>query len=752
MSRDSGPRFLLRQLREVMAEPESAQARLDKVTVLVAKSMKAKVCSVYAVTKDAMLELYATHGLNPLAVHKTQLKVGEGLVGSIASSAEMLNLTDASKHPAFAYRPETGEEIYHSFLGVPILHGGRTIGVLVVQNRTKRHYSEEQAEALETIAMVLAEIIAASDDNGMEGRESVETVSGQMLETGTAIVAGVGIGHVVLHEPRIRVTKLVSDNAAYELKRLETALGELQLSIDGMLKRPDLMHAGEHREVIEAYRMFAHDTGWAAKMREAVNAGLTAEAGVERVLNETRAQLARQSDPYIRERLHDLDDLANRLLRHLTGNAMTAVGKDLPGDAIIFARNIGPAELLDYGPRRLAGLVLEEGSPTSHATIVARALEVPLIGRVENILEVVNEGDPVIIDGSSGEIFLRPSADIKHAYMAKKLLGARRQAQYVKLRGRPAITRDGEKIDLLINAGLLVELPHIKQSGADGIGLLRTEMQFMLASRLPRISEQVDFYRMVLDAAGLKPVTFRALDIGGDKTLPYLRLDREENPAMGWRAMRLSLGRSVLLRMQIRAFLMAAAGRNLKVVFPMIADAAEFLQAREIFAKEAAHLERFGHEPPADIRLGAMVEVPAIIWQLDMLLELADFISVGSNDLHQFMFASDRANPKLAGRYDALSPVMLRALGHIAAKAAEAGIPVTLCGEMAGLPIEAMALIGLGYRSISMTPASAGPVKSMLLKLDVGELRQYMEPLLVSNETSLRAGLEDFALRHNLPL
>jgi phosphotransferase system enzyme I (PtsP) len=389
---------LLRRLREVMAQRESAQARLDKVVVLIASNMVAEVCSLYLRRRDGSLELFATEGLNPLAVHNTHLKPGEGLVGLIAEQAEPMQFPDAQHHPAFSYRPETGEEVYQSFCGVPILRGGHTIGVLTVQNRTKRQYSDEEIEALQTTAMVLAEMIA-SGGFGVTEEVSAETRRELSVRfTGLPISEGVALGHVVLHEPRIVVTRLIAEDVEVERRRLSQAIEELTGMIDNMLERGDLARAGEHREVLEAFRMFAHDHGWRRRLDEAMLTGLTAEAAVQRVRNDTRARMLRQIDPHARERLHDIDDLSNRLLRLLSGGAVTAAAGNLPQDTILIARTMGPAELLDYDRQRLRGLVLEEGGSASHVAIVARALGIAAISQVKGVLDGVEAGDAAIVD------------------------------------------------------------------------------------------------------------------------------------------------------------------------------------------------------------------------------------------------------------------------------------------------------------------------------------------------------------------
>ena len=738
------PRLLLRRLREVMAERESAETRLNKVAVLIASNMVAEVCSIYLRRRDASLELFATEGLNPAAVHNTHLRRGEGLVGLIAEQAEPMQFADAQKHPAFSYRPETGEEIYHAFLGVPILRGGHTVGVLTVQNRTQRHYSDEEVEALQTTAMVIAEMIASS---GLAAEEAVSDARRDQSARfpAVAISEGVALGHLVLHEPRIVVTRLIAEDVEFERRRLGQAVDELAGMIDSMLDRGDMARAGEHRDVLEAFRMFAQDRGWRRRLDEALSTGLTAEAAVQRVRNDTRARMLRQVDPYMRERLHDIDDLSNRLLRVLAGGVGTAASGSLPQDSILVARTMGPAELLDYDRQRLRGLVLEEGTATSHVAIVARALGIAAISQAKGVLDAVEAGDAAIVDAEAGELHVRPTPEVVAAYSDKVRFRARKQAQYAAFRTVPAVTLDGERISLNINAGLLFDLPHLDQSGADGIGLFRTELQFMIASTFPRLEQQTRIYKAILDAAGDRPVVFRSLDVGGDKIIPYFRAAKEENPALGWRAIRMALDRPALFRTQMRALLHASQGRDLRIMLPMIADVSEFRAARNLIDKELTLLKRHGRPEPKRLLVGAMVEVPAILYQLDRLLPLADFASVGSNDLMQFLFATDRGNMLVADRFDSLNPASLMALRSIVEAAAKHDVPLNLCGEMAGRPIEAMALMGIGFRTISMAPASVGPVKAMVLSLDAADLWGTMEPLLAANTTSLRDDLKRYA-------
>ncbi len=750
-----GPRVLLRRLREVMAEPVSAQERLDKIVVLIAANMVAEVCSVYVLRVDGRLELYATEGLKPEAVHNTVLAADEGLVGLVSSEANPINLSEAQSHPAFSYRAETGEEIYHSFLGVPILRAGNTLGVLVVQNRARRTYSEEEEEALQTTAMVVAEMIASGELSAIARPGAPEPAARRPVHiNGAALNDGIALGHVVLHEPRIVITNFIADDVNKEMKRLEAAIETMRSDLDLILERGEMPDAGEHRDVLEAYRMFAYDRGWQHRLTEAVVTGLTAEAAVERVQSDTRARMLRATDPYLRERLHDLDELSNRLMHQLLGKDYTPPRDRLPENAVIVARTMGPAALLEYDRKRLRGLVLEEGGPNSHVAIVARALGIPAVGEIANATGVADPGDPIIVDGATGDVHMRPSPDMEAAYVERVRLRARRQLQYLALRDRPCVTKDGVAVELLLNAGLAVDLPHIDETGAAGIGLFRTELQFMVAATLPRTAEQFSLYRAVLDAAGDKPVTFRTLDIGGDKVLPYMRNEEEENPALGWRAIRLGLDRPGLLRAQIRALLRAGGGRSLKLMFPMIATVEEFDEAKGLVERELTHLRRHGHRLPDRVEVGTMVEVPSLLYQLDELIERVDFLSVGSNDLLQFFYAADRGNKRVSGRFDPLSAPMLRVFQAIADKSKAKRKPVTLCGELASNPLGALALVAIGYRSLSVAPSAIGPVKAMLLDLDAGKAGKLLGPLIDSPASSvpIRERLKAFAAEHGLQI
>ena len=738
-------RPILRRLHEIMTGTDDGQSRLDKIVRQVSGLMVAEVCSIYLKRQDGSLELFATEGLNPGAVHNTFMKRGEGLVGRCAELKIPINEPDAQEHPAFSYRPETGEEIYHSFLAVPILRGGETAGVLTVQNKTPREYAEEDVEALQTTAMVLAEHLGSGAVAGAGTSSAGAGVTDTVIR-GQPISDGIALGHIVLHEPRIAVTELIAKDPVVETARLEAALAELKAALDELIEQGDLAKEGEHRDVLEAYRMFANDRGWQRRLAEAVDSGLTAEAAVEQVQNRTRARMLRGAEPFWRERVRDLDDLSDRLLRVLAGQKEGATARvELPGDTILVARTMGASELLDYDRSKLKGLIIEDGSGQSHVAIVARALGIAAIGQARGIVERAERGSQVIVDADNGEIYLRPTAGVIAAYADKVRFRARRQHKYHALKDRPAVTVDGEKVELHINAGLLVDLTHLDEAGADGIGLFRTELQFMIASSFPRLERQTQVYRAAIAEARGKPIVFRTLDIGGDKMLPYLRHVAEENPALGWRGIRMSLDRRALLRTQIRALIRAAGAEPLRIMAPMVSDVAEIKAVREVIDREFEIARKRDNVVPREFHFGIMVEVPALLFQLEEIMPLVDFVSIGTNDLMQYFFAADRGNPRVSERYDALSAPFLRALASIADAARRHDVTATICGEIGGRPLDAIALIGLGFRSLSMSAASIGPVKMMVLSLDAGRARAHVLGLLGQVPSSMRDELRRFA-------
>ncbi len=730
-----------------MASKASAQAKLNKVVKIIAEAMASEVCSIYLL-RDGDLELFATFGLNQSAVHITKLALGEGLVGTIARDVSILNLDEAASHPEFAYRPETGEELFHSFAGVPIIRKERSIGVLAVQHADPRGYDEIEIEALQTVGVVLSELIAnagLADKAATAGAENRE--AGMARLAGLKLVTGMGRGIAVYHQPRILIEHTVAEDVEAERHRVYSAFAKMREQIDAMTGQAEFGTVGEHQEVLETYKMFAYDEGWARRINEAIDSGLTAEAAIERVRQRMAQRMRQIDDALLADRMHDLDDLSNRLLRIVSGQLGTAAAGGMPQDSILIARNLGPAELLEYDRRKLKGVILEEGSLTAHVTIVARAMGVPMLGRVRDVRRMIAEGDPVLVDGGEAVVFARPTGAIEDAFETRMLASQKRRAEFAAARDLPSVTTDGTRITLMVNAGLRDDVAALAATGADGIGLFRTEFQFLVSAALPKREAQTRLYRSVLDAADGKPVIFRTVDIGGDKQLPYLNAadTREENPAMGWRALRLALGRNTLMKAQARALLEAGAGRELDIMFPMVSEPWEFDAAKALVEGQRAWLADRRKRLPTKIRYGAMLEVPALAEVLDILLPKLDFMSIGTNDLTQFLFAADRSNPALAERYDWLSPAILRFLKRVVLAADAHKVPLAVCGEMGGRTLEALALIGIGLTRLSITPVAVGPIKAMIRSLDRGAAQDLLDGLLAEPPCDMRATLTDWA-------
>ena len=737
---ESESRKLLSRLQATLAEAGEGQERLDRITHLIADSMGGDVCSIYLFRDADTLELCATEGLNPEAVHQTRMKTGEGLVGRVAKHGRVINTADAPSTRGFRYMPETGEEVFSSFLGVPIQRLGQIQGVLVIQSKEARELSEDELYAVEVVAMVIAEMAELGAFVG-EGEALRAPHKNQVMLKGGVAQEGAASGHVWLHEPRVVISNPVADDPDVERTRLDEAVDDLRISVDQMLSTAGPKE-GEQVEVLEAYRMFANSKGWLRRMHADIDRGLSAEAAVEKEQTTARARMSQVPDAYLRDRLHDLDDLSNRLLRLLTGQGKET-GAEMPADPILVARNIGPAELLDYG-RSLKGIILEEGSVGSHATIVARALAIPLVIHASGITTEALNGDAVLVDGEQGIIHLRPDEQVHSAFRDKLAMQAKAQERYASIRDEPAETQCGTVVRLDMNAGLMADLPSLESSGASGVGLFRTELQFLSRSKVPRLGELAALYARVMDAADGKRVCFRTLDIGSDKVLPYMKPQDEPNPALGWRAIRVGLDKPGVMRMQLQALIRASNGRPLSVMFPFVAQLEEFTQARDMLLHEMDSEKALGHLVPEKLEIGAMLETPSLAFAPRRFFEIADFVSIGGNDLKQFFFAADRENERVRRRYDTLNVSFLSFLEQIVTRCAATDTSVSFCGEDAGRPVEALAFAAMGLRALSMRPASIGPVKHLLRRSDLREVRAVVNEARANGAMTVRPALMDF--------
>ncbi|APG62414.1 phosphoenolpyruvate--protein phosphotransferase [Sphingorhabdus lutea] len=744
-------RTILTNLHDLMASKRGAQTKLNMIVDIIGETLQSEVCSIY-LRREGMLELFATRGLNQEAVHVTRLALGEGLVGSIAKDVETLNLDEAATHPRFAYKPETGEEKFHSFAGVPIIRAERAVGVLSVQHAEPRKYEDVEIETLQTVAMVMSELIAGA--GLIDGSDDAQMDQSTAVANGLPLVKGVALGKAIFHEPNIRIEHVLAEDVEVERQRVYTAFTKMRDQIEQLANQAEFGNAGEHVEIFAAYKMFAYDEGWSRRINKAIDSGLTAEAAIEHVQQRTRMRMRQIDDPLLAERMHDLEDLSNRLLRIVSGQMSTAAQLGLNEDSILVARNLGPAELLEYDRRRLRGVILEEGSLTAHVTIVARAMGIPVLGRIGSIRGQIRENDMLLLNVDQKNVIIRPSGAAIEAFQHELDLKKEQKAKFASMRNIEPISIDGTRINLMINAGLRDDVSSITTTGADGIGLFRTEFQFLVSATLPRREQQIRFYRDVLDVAGNKPVIFRTIDVGGDKALPYLqnRGQDEENPAMGWRAVRLALDHGGLMKAQAQSLLEASPGKLLQVMFPMIAEPWEFDEAKQVFDDQLALLKKRGKQPPSKIRYGVMLEVPALADMLDILLPKVDFISIGTNDLTQFLFAADRAHPRLAERYDWLSLAIMRFLNRVVKECIAHDVDVSICGEMGGRRLEALALLGIGVRKLSITPAAIGSIKSLVISTDIPKIEAKMQELLKSPCPNLRPELEKWAEEHGVDL
>ena len=747
---------LFRELRRIMQEASGPEDSLSQLVAMIADYFGAEVCSLYVGADEQPLTLAATRGLRAEAVGRTRLNWGEGLVGQIAQTASPLALEDAQSHPAFVYRPETGEEAFQSFMGVPLLRGGRVRGVLVVQNQSRRDYPAAEVEACETLALVVADLLQRSD-SPEPGEAALLGQATAPARLGAAVLGGgLASGRAVFYHRDIAIRRVRGESPEQEAMRLEQALGVLERGLQDDRVGADREQEEPILELLGVELMMLRDRGWRGKIMAAIERGLSAEAAVRSVQNEVRERMSAIDDPYLRERLADMDELAWRLLLELTGERKNAALTDLPEDSILIARSISPSDLLNCPRDKLRGLIVTEASPTSHIAVIAKSLQLPALGQVRDALTRIQKGDRLIVDAESGQVFLRPLAEVQQRFEQHIAERDRRKKQDRAQTHLPAVSSDGQAVKLLANAALLIDLPQIKEAGGEGIGLYRTEIAFMARHSLPSVAEQSHFYRQVIDEMAGREVIFRTLDLGADKQLPYLSPKSHEadgpaaeaietNPALGWRALRLGLDEEDLLRSQLQALVEAAAGRPLKVMFPMVTEVREFTRAKALLEAVLADWRAGGGEAPASLRVGAMLEVPILLWDLERLFAHCDFVSLGSNDLLQFLFAADRDNPKLAGRFELLSPAVLRLLTAAAEAAARAGKPITACGEMAGDPLGALALIGCGYRRLSMAPASLPRIKALVRKLDLGSLQDKVRRMAASDSDGLRDELRALA-------
>lgn len=738
---------LLRRISESMAKPQTLPSRLTAALKAIAQDMGAETAILYLLTPDRYLEAYASYDATHKKHQHVSFRVGEGVVGFIASIGKSVICDNISRHPNFLYRPGIADHVNLALLGVPLISSKGVLGVLSLQNPPSKPFEEWREKALQEIANFFAQLPELERFQTLDQVEG--TISGMQTLQGISFNPGLAIGTAVIHQPYSWKESDFSLNTKDENLRFKTAIRDLIDAIDRLVESTPA-HEKETQDVLSSYRMIASDRGWIRKINEYIQKGFTAEASVQKVRRHTRERFAQIGDQSLKGRLSDFEDLASRLLKHLSGK--NAVVEDLPESTILVAPNLGPAELLDYDRRLIKGLVLEEGVHTAHVAIIARALEIPVVGRIPLLLTHVAPGDKLIVDGEQGTVCVNPNSDAFQQAREKVTQLKKWQVLSQELRHKPCQTLDAIPITLSLNAGLPIDLHHMESLPFEGVGLYRTEIPFMMRSTFPDVNVQTEFYKDVVEHAKDNPITFRTLDIGGDKAVPYMWRIQDENPVLGWRAIRVALDKPAILRQQVRAFIRASAGRELRILFPMISDITEYHHARHHVEQEYARAEQAQAPLPSSLSYGVMVEVPSIVDQLDDLLNQVDFISLGTNDLFQFFYACDRTNPAVSNRYDVLSTSFLRYIHKIRLACDAAQIPLSVCGEMASKPIEALALLALGYRSLSIAGPSGGLIKKMIVSLPLQEVEAFVLQAIQTYSPSIRSSLLAFARRHKVDI
>lgn len=736
---------------KIINSKKAMSAKFSSIISMIAKQLNVDAAVCYLVIDDNYIELFASYNMNPKLINHISIKVGEGIIGGIAQSKRTTEVENIWQHPDFLYREGVDEEKYKSFLGTPVLRWGRAIGVLGLYQENIYNFKKEEINALEMLAMEFSDWLAS--DEIREYKNTFIKKKGHNTKDvfkGLSLSRGYGFGPAVVHKRRRAITKIFAENKTAELDRLQKAHTQMNIDLDEKFNQSKL-GIGEHADILDAYRMFAKDKGWYNKITGHIEGGLTAEAAIERAYEDMWNRLSATQDVYLKERLHDLRDVADRLLGYLYGDTGDIVPANLDSFVVV-AQMMGPADLMDYDYHKIRALVLEDGTATMHVAIVAKALGIPVVSKIKSVFKEIKNGEILAVNGDEGIVYIRPDDKIIERFEAKIAERQAQIAQLAELKKLSSKTLDKKRINMYINVGLDFDLDYIESTNCDGVGLYRTEIPFMAAEKMPDVDTQVTYYKKLMDKAGDKKVVFRSLDVGSDKLLPYWTYSGEENPAIGWRSIRITLDRRAILRQQMRAFIRATAGKELNVMFPMIANLSEFREAKETLLIELEKEQRKSKNVPKKVNIGLMIEVPSVVFQLDAILPEADFISIGTNDLAQFMFACDRTNNRLAERYDVLSVPFLRVMQKIINKANKNGVFCSVCGEMASNPIEAMVLLGLGYRNLSISGASFGKVKKMVRSINTAEVEDYIKTLLDYNQRTLRPQLIAYATDHAIDI
>lgn len=762
MPTESHKLILLEDVSRIVAASHDLRETLDHITALLAERMGVEVCSLY-LEEDDQLVLRSTRGLDPSAVGRVRMAPDEGLTGLAFQTGEPVNVEHASRHPRYKFFPGIGEEVFHAYLGVPLIHRKRPIGVLTVQTVAPRAFTSDEVRLLVTAASQISTVVAHARllhaQTRVPERPEPPGSPGPSAPPGS-VLRGIGVAPGVARGAALPLTEEMGLEHAHEpprgtprdeRERFEEAVARSIEEVEALRREVDRALSPEDGAIFHAHLLMLEDRGLGDRVRHRIEAGESAAQAVTAVGRDYIETFRKLEDPYLRERAADVRDVAQRLLRRLRGGEGEPGRLELREPTVVIARDLTPSEFVRLIQPNLAGVAVVAGGRNSHTAILCRSAGIPAVVGLPPDLPRVEPGQPVILDGNAGMVYLSPPETVAREYARLAEDSARADQELRAHVGAPAATRDGLAVRLLGNAALLSDVPRILEAGGEGVGLYRTEFPFLIRSAFPDEDEQVEIYGKILAALGGRPATLRTLDVGGDKTLPYLPLPREDNPHLGWRSIRVSLELEEPFRIQVRALLRASLLGPLRVVFPMISTVGELRRARGIVDEERAALAERGIRVPP-VPVGAMIEVPSAALAVEHLAPLADFFSLGTNDLAQYLLAVDRANRRVAHLYEPLHPAVLGVIARVVEEARRWARPVGVCGEMASRVLGAAALLALGVDELSVSPGSLPRVRRFVQTADAGRLRRLAPRLTAAPDAEdVRALLREELAEQGVP-
>jgi phosphotransferase system enzyme I (PtsP) len=749
----------LEDISTLILQSHDLDETLGNIVALVAKRMRTEVCSIYLLEEDGTtLRLRATKGLSRRAMGKVTLKIGEGLTGLAAEERRVVAIQEPQSHPRYRYFKETGEERFHSFLGIPLFDRKSPLGVIVIQTKDPRQFSSEEISALSTIAFQISSIVVNARllDSIRQKEEESNHFARELEKTRRSLVArdipregpeeiairgtvaypGVTSGPVHLLNQGLGFADILDEvevSKEEEFQKLESALEKTRIQTLFLEKRVAERLSRDDAAIFHTHLMILEDRGFLEKLEREIDSGHSAPYALKKVVGEYTEAFEKMDDPYLRERAADMKDIGRRLLGQMVGQGSHPLQLKFPG--ILVAREVLPSDMAALDHEKILGIVTEAGEKNSHAVIMAKSLGIPALVGVRGASRIVAPEDRIILDANSGCLFVNPPAHIVEEYRRLEEDRSRELHRLEEFRNLPAETADGEKVVLRANIGLLSDVEVALRNGAEGVGLYRTEFPYMARGDFPDREDQFQLYRKVVEGFGGHPVTIRTLDIGGDKALPYFSPPKEDNPFMGWRSVRVSLDNPDIFRTQVEAILMAGAFGPVKLLFPMISSLSEIRACKALVEEAREDLRRDGRTFAESVPIGIMIEVPAAVQMASQMAREVDFFALGTNDLIQYMLAADRNNPLVGKYYDPLHPAILNTLHHVAEVARKEGKGLCLCGEMASDPLNFLVLVGMGIREFSMPAPFIPRTKAFLQDISSRTARKAAREVLAMNDS-----------------